>query len=464
MTTPKFCSVVIAFATAVFMSLPSPAKLRFFTCFAETRDGDFDATARIGIADALSGNIFASSQISRMRSMNVPRCFRLAPVICIVFLFVAAVFLPAVVEAQGRLSSVRNSTRKKSTPAPAPKKREQPKQEKRKEEKRKQEQRKQEQRTESKKSFSKSRPKPRRSTAAISVTTSALNQVRKSTRKKSPSPSVRQGNRSHRGRPPVSRRRAVRPSRPARRCQPDPVFVVTPAPVVVHQPVITPVVHSEPVFLPQEPTWVAPAPRPTTIVPAQPPVPATLPSQAFSEPQSVLDNRPVQPVNYFDNFNDSAATLWATLGSDFDDFTRGDFGFRLQPRGGLGIETSVTNLREDFYGMRDHIWLGDVNVTYEAITRGDVRGRIGIGVNWINDGWGSSAGFNLTAGVDVRLNENWLLVSEADLGSLGDADYFHGRISLNRRFGGVEWATGLDHLDIGGVDITTGFTGIQFRF
>ena len=260
--------------------------------------------------------------------MNIPRCFSFGTGHLYCFSVRRSRLSSCCGEAQGRLSSVRNSTRKKSTPAPAPKKREQPKQEKRKEEKRKQEQR-----TESKKSFSKSRPKPRRSTAAISVTTSALNQVRKSTRKKSPSPSVRQGNRSHRGRPPVSRRRAVRSGRPVRRCQPDPVFVVTPAPVVVHQPVITPVVHSEPVFLPQEPTWVAPAPRPTTIVPAQPPVPAKPPSQVFSEPRSVLDNRPVQPVNYFDNFNDSAATLWATIGSDFDDFTRGDFGFRLQPEG-----------------------------------------------------------------------------------------------------------------------------------
>lgn len=191
----------------------------------------------------------------------------------------------------------------------------------------------------------------------------------------------------------------------------------------------------------------------------------------IAQPEFVPDETPLveqvvfpEPDLGSDWFQSDASRIWAQVGSDFDGITNGGLGLHLQDYGGLGLESSVMTLRESTEAYRDHLWIGDVNLVYEVLARGDVRGRIGLGVNWLSDAWGGEAGFNLTAGFDFRLSERTLLSAEGDLGSLGDADYLHGRLHLARRFERTELMLGVDHFDIGGAVITSFFTGVQFHF
>lgn len=163
-------------------------------------------------------------------------------------------------------------------------------------------------------------------------------------------------------------------------------------------------------------------------------------------------------------FQDRTSSLWATLGSDFDGITAGGAGFKFQAPRGLGLEGSVMTLRESGTNFRDNLWLGDLNLVGEIVNRPNVRGRIGIGFNWLADSWGSEAGLNLTAGADLKLTERLMVSLESDIGTLGDADFFHARINASRRFDSLEWITGVDHFNIGGAEINSVFTGIQLRF
>ena len=157
--------------------------------------------------------------------------------------------------------------------------------------------------------------------------------------------------------------------------------------------------------------------------------------------------------------------LSAVGGTDFDDITSGNFGLLLQIPNGLGIDTSVTMLRESGSDFRDHLYLGDVNVVYEPIYSDFFRMRIGIGVNWLGDAYGGDAGFNMTTGFDWKLTDRLLATGEVDFGSIGDTDLTHAQISLGRAISpNTEWTVGYDYRDIGGVTIGSAFTGLRFRF
>ncbi|MDG1873228.1 MAG: hypothetical protein P8J27_04915 [Mariniblastus sp.] len=165
-----------------------------------------------------------------------------------------------------------------------------------------------------------------------------------------------------------------------------------------------------------------------------------------------------------DWFPVKASALWATLGSSFDGITTGGMGARLQASGGPGLEATVMMLRESDGGYRDHLYIGDVNLIYEILNRPNVRGRIGLGVNWLNDAWGPEAGFNLTGGFDLRITRHLMLALEGDFGNLGDADFAHLRAAFVRRFESVELMLGVDCFNIGGAEVNSVFTGVQFRF
>lgn len=226
--------------------------------------------------------------------------------------------------------------------------------------------------------------------------------------------------------------------------QPQPVFVeqyyidAAPRPVVVPGHFVEPVVVAEPVY------------QPTQISAPAPPMPVY-------EPATIN----YCPTDWFEAWNLRAT---ATLGSDFEDVSQFGLGLLIQANGGFGLDGSLRTLRESGADFRDNLWLGDVNLVYEAISSSFFRGRIGGGINFLGDQYGGEAGVNLTAGFDVRLSDRWTLSGEGDIGTLGDADYLHSQLSLGRRFDAATIVFGIDHTDINGVEIESVFTGLQFRF
>ncbi len=194
------------------------------------------------------------------------------------------------------------------------------------------------------------------------------------------------------------------------------------------------------------------------------PAPLVLAQSPAAPPELV----PGPPV-VFDSIGDSYFSCWSGrmtgfFGNDFSGLSQGTLGLLLQRPAGFGLDTSVTMFRESGVSFRDHLWIGDFNVVYEVINVGYFRARLGAGVNWLADRYGSKAGGNLTMGADWQISPNWVLTGEADLGSLGDTDLFHGQISIGRQFGSAEWAAGYDYYDIGGTSIGGVFTGLRFRF
>ena len=150
--------------------------------------------------------------------------------------------------------------------------------------------------------------------------------------------------------------------------------------------------------------------------------------------------------------------------SDEDDVNRSGFGLLFNATGGLGIDTGVRIFREQDADFRDHMWIGDFNIVYELFPTEFARTRAGVGFNWLADRYGSEGGLNLTLGSDLFAGP-LVFSGEADLGTLGDADLFHGRLTVAARPGQhLEIFAGYDYLDIGGIEIKGVVGGIRFRF
>ena len=296
-----------------------------------------------------------------------------------------------------------------------------------------------------------------------SSSTGKLSQVRNAVRREPPRqqrPTTRPPERNrNRGR----RDPFPRPGLGSNQCYRNrPVFApvpnyAPPAAIIVHETV--PVYPAPQTVIVQEaPVLAPPAPvqSPALVSPAVEPMPSITP-QAVTEP-SPLD---AVGVDWFD-VGDSR--LWASIGSDFDGLTFGTLAASLQAARGLGLDVTVSTIRESGVDFRDNLWLGDVNLMYQVIRRQRLKAKIGAGVNWMGDRFGGDAGFNLTAEAELKLGQNWSFVTHGDFGSLGDADFMHGRVTLNRQLGDAEWKVGAEQYDIGGAKIGSVFTGFGVKF
>lgn len=189
----------------------------------------------------------------------------------------------------------------------------------------------------------------------------------------------------------------------------------------------------------------------SAIMPEQPTV------EYVQEPMVVHEN----PFEMMAPLNVRFEVDYATDEADVD---RTGFGFLINATGGLGVDSGLRIYREADGDFRDHIWLGDLNVVYELFPTEFVRTRAGLGINWLADKYGAECGLNLTLGTDLFAGPI-VLSGEVDLGTLGDADLFHGRLTAAVRPGEhLEWFAGYDFVDIGGTEIRGFVGGLRFRF
>ena len=154
----------------------------------------------------------------------------------------------------------------------------------------------------------------------------------------------------------------------------------------------------------------------------------------------------------------------AEFGTNTNEISQVGFDFLANRHAGFGIDTELKLFQERDGNYRDHLWVGDFNIVYELFPTDRVRPRAGIGVNWLADHEGYEAGLNLTLGADLKLTEHFMLSGETDFGTLGNADNFHGRVTVGFTRGPVEWFAGYDHRDIGGVELQGLLAGLRFRF
>lgn len=181
------------------------------------------------------------------------------------------------------------------------------------------------------------------------------------------------------------------------------------------------------------------------------------------EPPVLIAPGVVEQV-YTDWFTSWAVRGNAMVGGGSENLTVAGGALLIQAPSALGLDVSAKTWRENSTGSRDHLWLGDVNLVFEFANSNNVRARLGGGLNWLGDHWGSDVGFNLTAGLDLKMTERWIVSAEGDVGTLGASDYLHSQISLSRRFQTTELMVGYDYYDLGGVQLQAAFGGLQFRF
>ena len=272
---------------------------------------------------------------------------------------------------------------------------------------------------------------------------------------------------------PKKRSKPHRPSRPTRRGgrrrRQRPILISQPtcAPIQVVEHIH--IVHTEPLpgMYPGAVYPEAPLANDSPVTAATPTMPVIGQDSLIRDSGEAVLLDPIGPVEsdleIIETFDDWAMRLSAFYGSNFDQLSQGGIGLLIHPANALGLDTSVTMFRERGLGFRDQLWIGDVNAVFGS-SIGDLRGRVGIGVNWLADSFGADAGFNLTAGFDYLISHRWTATAEIDLGSLGDTDLFHGQLSAGYRLEKSEFVVGYDYYNLGGIGIDGWFSGLRFRF
>ncbi len=149
-------------------------------------------------------------------------------------------------------------------------------------------------------------------------------------------------------------------------------------------------------------------------------------------------------------------------GTDFDELERFGLGLQLEHASRFGLDLSWNRWREDLGAAgTDELDLGDLNLVYRFAQGPSTAFRAGLGLNALDDEFGSEFGLNTTYGVEFLPARPLAAGLELDLGTLGDATQVHFRAELGfvlERFG--LFAT-FDHFDIDGVELRSFGLGLR---
>lgn len=131
----------------------------------------------------------------------------------------------------------------------------------------------------------------------------------------------------------------------------------------------------------------------------------------------------------------------------------------------FGVDTEW-NLRSEHAAnvVVDQLWTGDVNVVFRFAQSHKLQMRSGLGVNWMSDDSGADLGFNFTYGGDWFPTDPFVVSAEVDLGKLGRATLFHGRVTAGVQYHRVEFFLGYDYFDVGDAQIDGLVSGARFWY
>jgi len=188
---------------------------------------------------------------------------------------------------------------------------------------------------------------------------------------------------------------------------------------------------------------------------------ATFPSAPYAEDHPgylVIDAvDPTGTDNWF-------VRLSTEYGTDFGNLSRIGSRLLIDSSSRFGLETEWNQWLESSTTGDDSLATGDFNLTYRFAQHEQVQFRSGLGMNWLADSGRVDVGFNFTYGVDVYPNRPYSFSAVLDVGSLGDALFFHGRSTVGVVWGPAELFTGYDYQRIGQVDLQGVVAGAQIWF
>ncbi len=151
--------------------------------------------------------------------------------------------------------------------------------------------------------------------------------------------------------------------------------------------------------------------------------------------------------------------------NDFNDLQTIGGQLILETQSRFGIDTEMKYRHESLgTGMTDQLWTGDANFVFRFAQSENMEMRSGIGFNWMSDQLGSDFGFNFTYGFDWFVADPWVVSSEIDLGTLGEATLFHNRTTVGLQFHRAEVYTGFDYYNLEGTQINGLIAGVRLWF
>lgn len=131
----------------------------------------------------------------------------------------------------------------------------------------------------------------------------------------------------------------------------------------------------------------------------------------------------------------------------------------------LGLDTRFNYLQDDRrIADQQDVWLGDANFVYRFAQSEQWQVRAGLGMNWLADERGEDLGVNFTYQADWFPVQPWVLSSEVDIGTLGDAWLFDFHTSVGVTWHGVEARVGYEYLDIGSAQFNFFTAGVRLWF
>lgn len=160
-----------------------------------------------------------------------------------------------------------------------------------------------------------------------------------------------------------------------------------------------------------------------------------------------------------------AARFRLERGFRVDDVSRWGFDFLVEHQTGLGLQTEWNRYTESLpSGRDDQLDFGDVNLVFRTIETEQLHLRLGVGLNWMHDRFGTEAGFNFTLGVDLFPRKPWIVSAELDLGSIGEASLVHGRVTAGATWDRFEIFAGYDFRAIDSASLHGPLLGVRVWF
>lgn len=214
-------------------------------------------------------------------------------------------------------------------------------------------------------------------------------------------------------------------------------------------------------------------PRPLVVPAAKEADPA--PDEACLPPLPPPPKRPVCRFPYSDGYLIGpswvhAGRNWAgrfrlERGFKTDGVDRWGFAFLVEEGNGLGLQSEWNRYTERLPGgRRDRLHFGDLNLVFRAVETEYGHARFGLGLNWLDDRVRLDLGWNFTAGIDFFPRRPWIVSGELDLGNVGDAFLFHGRLTAGAAWNRFEIFGGYDFRSLDSVSLHGPLVGFRIWF
>jgi hypothetical protein len=115
-------------------------------------------------------------------------------------------------------------------------------------------------------------------------------------------------------------------------------------------------------------------------------------------------------------------------------------------------------------GTRDDVGWTDVTMTYALLQAPAFQFRVGAGWNMLYDSRRSDHGAHGMAELEILPQKRWILTGLAEGGTIGTANYFHGRTTAGWCWRGMEWYVGYDYWSIANTPIQGPVVGMRMWF